>query len=133
MPQLEKDPLLSVESDTSVDLKQLSGYTLKSQSTFLQRDKDRVNISEGSKKVVDKYKEKFLAKIGKGKASKEASNQRQDSHITEENASAENAPESEDVTTGNKDDSNNNADETKAEENASPPEKQAEAPSTESV
>lgn len=42
MPQLEKDPLESKESDYNIGLKQIPGYTLKSQNTFLPLDKDRV-------------------------------------------------------------------------------------------
>jgi hypothetical protein len=46
MPNLDKDPLLSKEVDIAVDLKQLDGYTLRSDKTFVSRDKERVGISK---------------------------------------------------------------------------------------
>lgn len=60
MPQLEKNPLDSIEADLSVDLKQLSGYTLKSQGTFLKPDKDRVKISAGAINAIDNLKQKII-------------------------------------------------------------------------
>lgn len=67
MPQLEKDPLESKESDFNVNLKQLQGYTLKSQSTFVSRDKERVNISENAISLVNKFKNKLKDNIRKKK------------------------------------------------------------------
>jgi hypothetical protein len=60
MPQLEKNPLDSKDSDLSVDLKQLSGYTLKSSGTFINQDKDRVKISKGAMNLIDKFKKKKI-------------------------------------------------------------------------
>ena len=48
MPALEKDPLLSKEVDLAMDLRGFDGYTLKSSSTFVSRDKDRVQVSKGA-------------------------------------------------------------------------------------
>ena len=62
MPQCAKNPLDSRESDTAVDLKQLSGYTLKSQGTFLQKDKDRVKISDKAISLVNKFKQRIIDK-----------------------------------------------------------------------
>lgn len=75
MPHLEKDPLLNKESDLSVDLRNMQGYTLKSGSTFISKDKNRVGISEGGQKTALK----FINKLKNRKHSAE-----QDDKIVEE-------------------------------------------------
>ena len=62
LPQLEKDPLLSTEADYAVDLKQFDGYTLKSEGTFVSRDKDRVGISKASVNLAKKFGKKLREK-----------------------------------------------------------------------
>lgn len=63
MPQLEKDPLETKESDYGVGLKQIPGYTLLSQSTFVAPDKDRVQISAKAVKIVKKFIAKLKDKV----------------------------------------------------------------------
>jgi hypothetical protein len=58
MPHLEKDPLLSKDSDFVPSMEGLDGYTLRSQKTFLQ-GVDKVNISEGTKNLVSKFVKKI--------------------------------------------------------------------------
>ena len=60
MPNLDKDPLLSKDADLVPTLQGIDGYTLKSQSTFLQ-GKDRVQVSQGAKNLVSNFIKKIHA------------------------------------------------------------------------
>lgn len=107
MPQLEKNPLDSKDSDLSVDLKQLSGYTLKSSATFINQDKERVKISKGAMNLIDKFKKKKIdarpkeneiKEENEGDGDEEEAGDKQDSEAisegqTEKVAEAPSAPE----------------------------------------
>ena len=93
MPQLEKDPLESKEADVAVDLRQFSGYTLKSQSTYIHRDKDRVAVSQGAKNRILDLQKKFRARKQSGASNDPDTADRKDSHISEEDVSEETAPD----------------------------------------
>jgi hypothetical protein len=53
MPSMNKNPLDSTEADFNVDLKQLAGYTLKDNNTFIDSSKEKVQISEKAMNLIN--------------------------------------------------------------------------------
>ena len=64
VPGIEKDPLLSAETDIVMEYNMLPGYIKKETSTFGE-DKIRVALHEGGKNTVKKAVNLFSRKIKK--------------------------------------------------------------------